>query len=57
MRLTQYNISNGDVVFSKATEAKAVSEVILGGISCLLTCAWWVLNLRNYVKIWMSKKG
>ena len=40
MRLTQYNISNGEVVFSKETDAKAVGEVMLHGISCLLTCVW-----------------
>ena len=39
-RLTQYNISNGNIVFSKTTDAKAVGEVTLDGTKCLVTCDW-----------------
>ena len=36
-RLTQYNISNGDVLFSKVTNISALSEVTLNGKRCLVT--------------------
>ena len=35
--LTQYKASNGEVVFSKVTDAKAVGEVALNGKKCLVT--------------------
>ena len=36
-RLTQYNTSNGDVVFSKATNIRALNEITLNGKRCLVT--------------------
>ena len=36
-RLTQYKVSNGDVLFSKVTNISALSEVTLHGKRCLVT--------------------
>ena len=36
-RLTQYKVSNGDVLFSKAANTAALSEVTLNGKTCLVT--------------------
>ena len=37
VRLTQYKMSNGEIVFSKATDARAVGEATLNGKKCLVT--------------------
>ena len=39
-RLTQYKVSNGDVLFSKLTDTEVLSEVILQGKRCLVTFGW-----------------
>ena len=39
-RLTQFNVSNGRLTYSKVTDSEAVSEVTVDEICCPLTCAW-----------------
>ena len=39
-RLTQYKVSNGDVLFSKLTDTEVLSEVILQRKRCLVTFGW-----------------